>query len=138
MLASRFILSGRNVVGQIHKMSLNTSQVFFNNITYAKTGEWISNIDNENKIKIGLSMESIENLSEIVYLEAMIEEGGSAKCDDEIILVESVKATAAIIAPFDGAIVKINSDLFEDLDQLNKDPENIEKSWLVEFEKNDK
>ena len=136
MLASRFILSGRNVFGRIQKMSLNTSQVFFNNITYAKTGEWISNI-NENKIKIGLSIESIENLSEIVYMESLMEEGDIAKCDDEIILVESVKATAAIIAPFDGEIVKINSDLFEDLDQLNKDPENIEKSWVVEFEKTD-
>ena len=103
------------------------------NFIKTNTGEWY--IEEKNNFKVGLTKDSIEQLSEVVYAEALVEEGDSVSKEDEVISIESVKATESILSPFDGTVLEINSDLFDDLEELNKAPEDTENSWLIKIKK---
>ena len=43
--------------------------------------------------------------------------------DDEIVVIESVKAASDILAPLDGEIVEVNEALVDDPGKVNEDPE---------------
>lgn len=103
------------------------------NFTTTSTGEWIKQINykNNNISTIGLTKHSIEQLSEIVYIDPLVEIGDKIDENEEIIALESVKATASINALSDCEIIDINYDLFEDLDSINNDPENTDKCWII-------
>jgi glycine cleavage system H lipoate-binding protein len=103
------------------------------NFTTTSTGEWIkkNNYKNKNISTIGLTKHSIEQLSEIVYIDPLVEIGDKIDENEEIIALESVKATASINALNDCEIIDINYDLFEDLDSINNDPENTDKCWII-------
>ena len=103
------------------------------NFTTTSIGEWIKKnyYKNKNISTIGLTKYSIEQLSEIVYIDPLVEIGDKIDENEEIIALESVKATATINALSDCEIIDINYDLFEDLDSINNDPENTDKCWII-------
>lgn len=102
---------------------------YLSNLNVTETGEWVVKKDNVNVI--GLTRDSIEQLSEVVYVESLVTSSENVSEGDELIAVESVKATATIDAFNDCEIVDINHTIFEDLDTLNNDPENVETSWII-------
>ena len=106
---------------------------------YTDNEEWVNyDILNEsNDVKIGLSEYAVEQLGEIVYVDFPYTIGDKIEHDDEIVFIESVKATDSIKAPFDGIIKDMNHALEEDLDTLNSDPENTNTSWLIKLDKLD-
>lgn len=99
------------------------------NFYYTETGEWIKKV--ENTSYIGLTHDSLEQLSEIVFMESLVDLEDLVDKDTELIAIESVKATATINAQEDCLILEFNQDLFEDLDLLNKNPEDVDKCWIV-------
>ena len=106
---------------------------------YTKNEEW-SNYNNKNKnnnIKIGLNQNAIEQLGEIVYIDFPYDIDDKINENDDLVFIESVKATESIKAPFDCIIKDINNDLEDNLDQLNGSPECIENSWLIKIDKLD-
>ena len=108
--------------------SLNNFR-YLSNLNFTETGEWFVRKDNVNVI--GLTRDSLEQLSEVVYVEALVTTSENVSEGDELIAVESVKATATIDAFNDCEIVDINEDIFDNLDTLNNDPENVETSWII-------
>jgi glycine cleavage system H lipoate-binding protein len=97
-----------------------------------KTNEWY--LKKDNYIKIGLTKKAIEDLNEIVYIEFPNSVLDSVDKDDELVLIESIKAVGSINAPIDSTeIVEHNIELEENLDILNKDPENENKSWIIKI-----
>lgn len=102
---------------------------YLSNLNFTETGEWFVRQDNVNVI--GLTRDSLEQLSEVVYVEALVTSSENVSEGDELIAVESVKATATIDAFNDCEIVDINEDIFDNLDTLNNDPENVETSWII-------
>jgi glycine cleavage system H lipoate-binding protein len=104
-----------------------------NNIRYCttitSTGEWIKK--NNNISIIGLTHDSIGQLSEIVYIDPLVEIGDKIEKDGELVALESVKATATINAFNDCCITDINYKLFDNLDIINENPENTEMSWII-------
>ena len=103
------------------------------NISYTETGEWF--VKEDDTTVIGLTKDSIEKLSEIVYVEPLIEIGEGVECGEELVAIESVKATATIDAFNNCKIVDINHNIFDDLDTLNNDPEDI-NSWVIKTTNN--
>ena len=106
---------------------------------YTKNEEWI-NYNNKNKnnnIKIGLNQNAIEQLGEIVYIDFPYDIDDKINENDDLVFIESVKATESIKAPYDCIIKDINNDLEDNLDQLNGSPECIENSWLIKIDKLD-
>jgi glycine cleavage system H lipoate-binding protein len=106
---------------------------YMSNISYTETGEWF--VKEDDTTVIGLTKDSIEKLSEIVYVEPLIEIGEDVECGEELVAIESVKATATIDAFNNCKIVDINHSIFDDLDTLNNDPEDI-NSWVIKTTNN--
>ena len=97
-----------------------------------KTNEWY--LKKDNYIKIGLTKKAIEDLNEIVYIEFPNSVLDSVDKDEELVLIESIKAVGSINAPVDSTeIVEHNIELEENLDILNKDPEDENKSWIIKI-----
>lgn len=108
---------------------LSTARVFFNK-EYTPNEEWLLH---KNKLTtIGITKSAVEQLGDVVYIEYLFEKGDFVKKDEELVVIESVKATESIKAPFDNTIVDNNEELEIDLSNLNQDPEN---TWIIKIEK---
>lgn len=115
----------------IRNNSIRNKSIRNNSILYTTTGEWVVTNSKDKTSFIGLTKDSIEQLSEIVYIDPIVNIGDKIKIDEELIALESVKATATINAVNNCEIIDINYDLFDNLDNINNEPENTEKSWIV-------
>jgi len=102
-----------------------------NNKDYTENYEWL--VKCGDYYKMGLSAKAIEELSEIVYVE--FEPEDTYKKDELIVIIESVKAVSDIKAPYDCQIIEKNSQLVDDFDTLNSNPECEEQSWILKLQK---
>ena len=102
-------------------------------LKYAKTDEWIK-VEGE-EATIGISDFAQDQLSDVVYVEFMIDEGDSVSKGDEVATVESVKAAADVIFPASGEVLAINEDITDSPEVLNSDP--YEAGWLVKIKLED-
>lgn len=116
------------------------SRNFFNirtlndKMRYTDTDEWLLPIDDTTH-KVGLSNFASESLGELVYIEYNFEPGEYFKEGDEIVTVESVKASNSILAPFDGKIVSNNTELEENPQLVSDMPEDENTSWFCKIDK---
>jgi glycine cleavage system H protein len=102
-------------------------------LKYAKTDEWVK-LDGD-EATIGISDFAQDQLSDVVYVEFMIDEGDAVNKGDTVATVESVKAAADVIFPASGEILAVNEDLADAPELLNSDP--YEKAWLVKIKLDD-
>ena len=98
-------------------------------LLYNKEHEWVR-VDGQKAI-LGISDFAQDALGDVVFVdlpvvETVIEPG------QEIGEVESTKATSSIYSPVSGKIVKINVELQDHPEYLNKDP--YGQGWLVVVE----
>ena len=61
-------------------------------------------------VVVGITEHASTQLGDIVFVE-LPEEGDTVSKDDEVVVIESVKAASDILAPIDGEIVEINDAL---------------------------
>jgi len=102
-------------------------------LKYARTDEWVK-LDGD-EATIGISDFAQDQLSDVVYVEFMIDEGDPVNKGDTVATVESVKAAADVIFPASGEILAVNEDLADAPELLNSDP--YEKAWLVKIKLDD-
>jgi glycine cleavage system H lipoate-binding protein len=62
-----------------------------------------------------------QQLGDIVFIE-LPEVGTEVTKDDEIVVIESVKAASDILAPIDGEIVEVNEAIVDEPSKVNDDP----------------
>lgn len=98
-------------------------------LKYTKTDEWVK-VEGEQAI-IGISDFAQDKLSDVVYVEIMVDEKDAVTKGDTLATVESVKAAADVIFPISGTILSINEDLADAPEVLNSDP--YEKGWIVKI-----
>eukprot|EP01013_Petalomonas_cantuscygni_P034528 TRINITY_DN62294_c0_g1_i1.p2 TRINITY_DN62294_c0_g1~~TRINITY_DN62294_c0_g1_i1.p2 ORF type:complete len:120 (+),score=48.62 TRINITY_DN62294_c0_g1_i1:137-496(+) len=72
-------------------------------------------------IVVGITEHAAEQLGDIVFVE-LPEEGNEVTKDDDVVVIESVKAASDILAPIDGEIVEVNSALTDNPSLVNEDP----------------
>lgn len=102
-------------------------------LKYAKTDEWIKVEGNE--ATVGITDYAQDQLSDIVYVEFMVDEGEKAVKGDTLATVESVKAAADINFPASGTVTAINEDLEDSPELLNNDP--YESGWIIKMKLDD-
>jgi glycine cleavage system H protein len=102
-------------------------------LKYAMTDEWVK-VEGEEAI-IGISDFAQDQLSDVVYLEWMVEEGDVVSKGDQLATVESVKAAADVTFPASGEILAINEELADAPEVLNTDP--YEAGWMVKIKLED-
>ncbi|SMC75176.1 glycine cleavage system protein GcvH [Primorskyibacter flagellatus] len=87
---------------------------------YTEEHEWLD-LDGD-VVTVGITAHAAEQLGDVVFVE-LPDIGTSVTRDDEIVVIESVKAASDILAPIDGEVVEVNEVLVEEPGKVNDDPE---------------
>lgn len=102
-------------------------------LKYAKTDEWVK-VDGD-VATVGISDYAQDQLSDVVYVEFLVEEGDTVEKGDEIATIESVKAAAEANAPVSGTVLEVNSEVEDESEIINSDP--YERGWMIKIQLSD-
>jgi glycine cleavage system H protein len=100
---------------------------------YTKTDEWVK-LDGEFAI-MGITDFAQSQLSDIVYVEFLAEEGDAVSKGDAVATIESVKAAADVQFPVSGKVKAVNEELADGPEILNTDP--FGTGWLMKMKLDD-
>ena len=81
-------------------------------------------------VVVGISEHASSQLGDIVFIE-LPDEGTIVSKDDEIVVIESVKAASDILSPLDGQIVEINAMLVDEPSKVIEDP--VGDAWFFKM-----
>jgi glycine cleavage system H protein len=98
------------------------------NLKYTKSDEWFDPASGA----MGLSDYAQSQLSDIVFVEILVDQGDTIEAGKAIASVESVKASAEIYAPAGGKVTAVNKGLSDKPETLNSDP--YGEGWMVKVE----
>jgi glycine cleavage system H protein len=98
------------------------------NLKYTKSDEWFDPATGA----MGLTDYAQSQLSDIVFVEILVDEGEPVEAGKPIASVESVKASAEIYASAGGKVTAVNKGLSDKPETLNSDP--FGEGWMVKVE----
>ena len=124
------ILSNFN---KINIRNFSNAKILLNKKEYTDSEEWLFHTDKYTKI--GITKSATEQFGDLVFIEHACEENEEVEEGEELVVLESVKATESINAPFNCIVVENNEEVAERPELINEDPENIENSWLIKIER---
>ena len=81
-------------------------------------------------VVVGITEHASTQLGDVVFVE-LPEEGLTVSKDDEIVVIESVKAASDISAPLDGEIIEVNEALSDEPSKVNEDP--MGEAWFFKI-----
>jgi glycine cleavage system H protein len=99
---------------------------------YTEEHEWLR--DEDGLIVVGITEHAAEQLGDIVFIE-LPEVGTEVAKDDEVVVIESVKAASDILAPIDGEIIEVNEMLADAPSTVNDDA--IGNGWFFKIKPSD-
>lgn len=99
-------------------------------LKYTENDEWIR-VEGDSGT-IGITDFAQDQLSDVVYVEVIAEEGESLDLGDPCATVESVKAAADVYMPVSGTVTEVNEDLGDTPELVNTDP--YGQAWMVKVE----
>jgi glycine cleavage system H protein len=103
-------------------------------LKYTENDEWIQVEDNIGTI--GITDYAQDQLSDVVFVEIIADEGDTLEKGETCATVESVKAAADVYMPVSGKIVSINDEALPDSPELiNTDP--YGEAWMLKVELSD-
>jgi glycine cleavage system H protein len=95
---------------------------------FTEEHEWL--LPEGELVVVGITEHAAEQLGDIVFIE-LPEEGTEVSKDDEIVVIESVKAASDILAPLDGEIVEVNAALADNPGRVNEDAQG--EAWFFKI-----
>ena len=98
------------------------------NLKYTKSDEWFDPATGA----MGITDFAQSQLSDIVFIELLVEEGEEIAAGKAIASVESVKASAEIYASAAGKVSAVNKGLSDKPEILNSDP--FGEGWMIKVE----
>ena len=102
------------------------------NLRYTKTHEWVKY---DGKIAtVGITDFAQDQLSDLTYVE-LPTPGDSFSAQEEVAVVESVKAASDVYAPLSGTITDINKNLIQKPELINADP--YGEGWIFKMQLDD-
>ena len=99
---------------------------------YTEEHEWLQ-VEGE-IVTVGITAHAAEQLGDVVFVE-LPEVGSEVSKDDEIVVIESVKAASDILAPLDGEVVEVNEAIVDAPSKVNYDPEG--EAWFFKLKVSD-
>lgn len=85
-------------------------------------------------VTVGITEHAATQLGDVVFVE-LPEAGTTVVKDDEVVVIESVKAASDIMAPLDGEIVEVNEALADNPGLVNEDP--LGEAWFFKIKATD-
>ena len=98
------------------------------NKKYSKDHEWISL--NNDIGTVGITNHAQESLGDIVFID-LPNLNKIVKKDEEVSVIESVKAASDIYSPVDGEIIEVNQNLADNAALINEDAE--DNGWIFKI-----
>lgn len=89
-------------------------------LKYIASHEWLR-LEDDGTITVGITDHAQDLLGDVVFVE-LPDVGDIIAVDDEISVVESVKAASDVYAPISGEVVAVNEALEDDPEIINSDP----------------
>ena len=86
---------------------------------FTEEHEWLR--EDGDEMVVGITIHAAEQLGDVVFVE-LPDEGTTVSKDDEVVVIESVKAASDILAPLSGEIVEVNEALADNPGLVNDDP----------------
>lgn len=86
---------------------------------YTEEHEWLR-VEGD-IVVVGVTEYAVTQLGDLVFVE-LPDVGRQVSRDEDIVVIESVKAASDILAPLDGEIVEVNEAIVEDPALVNSDP----------------
>ena len=102
---------------------------FPDDLKYTSSHEWVK-VEEDGSVTVGISDHAQDALGDIVFVE-LPEPSAQVSANDEIAVVESVKAASDIYAPITGEIIAINEALADSPELVNADP--FGEAWLLKI-----
>ena len=99
---------------------------------FTEEHEWLRVEGDE--VVVGITNHAAEQLGDVVFVE-LPEEGTTVSKDDEVVVIESVKAASDILAPIDGEITEVNGALTDNPSMVNDDPQG--EAWFFKMKVSD-
>ncbi|MEP2641284.1 glycine cleavage system protein GcvH [Roseobacter sp.] len=99
---------------------------------FTEEHEWLR--EEDGVMVVGITIHAAEQLGDVVFVE-LPDEGTTVSKDDEVVVIESVKAASDILAPVDGEIVEVNSALADNPSAVNEDPQG--EAWFFKMRVSD-
>jgi glycine cleavage system H protein len=98
------------------------------NLKYTKSDEWFDPASGA----MGITDYAQSQLSDIVFVEILVEVGEMVEAGKAIASVESVKASTEVYASAAGKVTAVNKGLSDKPETLNSDP--FGEGWMVKVE----
>ena len=98
------------------------------NLKYTKSDEWFDPATGA----MGITDYAQSQLSDIVFVEILVDDGDTVEAGKPIASVESVKASAENYASAGGKVTAVNKGLSDKPETLNSDP--FGEGWMVKVE----
>ena len=102
-------------------------------LKYVESHEWLRK-EEDGTITVGITDFAQAALGDVVFIE-LPEVGAEVEADDDIAVVESVKAASDVYAPIAGTIVAVNEELVDAPEKANEDP--YGDAWFFRMEPTD-
>jgi len=99
---------------------------------FTEEHEWLRVEDDV--VVVGITEYAAEQLGDIVFVELPEADTDVVK-DDEVVVIESVKAASDILAPLDGTIVEVNEPLVDNPGLVSEDPQG--DAWFFKMKLED-
>ena len=99
---------------------------------FTEEHEWLRPEDD--LIVVGITEHATTQLGDIVFVE-LPEVGTTVTKDEEVVVIESVKAASDILSPLDGEIVEVNTALADTPGLANEDA--IGDGWFFKIKPSD-
>ena len=99
---------------------------------YTEEHEWL--LPEGDLIVVGITTHAAEQLGDVVFVE-LPEVGTEVTKDEEVVVIESVKAASDILAPLDGEIVEVNEALTDNPGLVNEDA--MGAAWFFKMRPSD-
>jgi glycine cleavage system H protein len=99
---------------------------------FTEEHEWLRVEGDE--VVVGITSHAAEQLGDVVFVE-LPGEGTTVSKDDEVVVIESVKAASDILAPIDGQITEVNTPLTDNPSMVNDDPQG--EAWFFKMKPSD-
>lgn len=99
---------------------------------YTEEHEWLRPEDDV--FVVGITDFAAKQLGDLVFVE-LPEVGTEVTKDDDVVVIESVKAASDILAPIDGEILEVNEAIVENPEAVNEDPEG--NGWFFKIRASD-
>jgi glycine cleavage system H protein len=103
-------------------------------LRYTESHEWIREED-DGSLTVGITDHAQAQLGDLVYVE-LPEAGKAFHANEEMAVVESVKAASDVYSPVGGEVLAVNAVLVDSPDLVNQDP--YGDGWLVRVRPHDR